>query len=119
LPEDVTPETYRTTLSIALQRVRRFSPSFLVLSLGYDTAAGDPTGSWRNRPADFHKIGEALGAAGYATLVVQAGGYRTRTLGTNAANLFQGLWEGKRSHAPVQTASASGAPAPDARQDRS
>ena len=65
----------------------------MVLSLGYDTAAGDPTGSWRHRPADFRKIGEAVGALGYPTLVVQEGGYRTRTLGTNARAFFTGLWE--------------------------
>jgi acetoin utilization deacetylase AcuC-like enzyme len=80
-----------------------------VLSLGYDTAAGDPTGSWRNRPADFRKIGEAIGAAGPATLVVQEGGYRTRTLGVNAANLFQGLWEAKRPPVSVPVTPASGA----------
>jgi acetoin utilization deacetylase AcuC-like enzyme len=28
------------------------------------------------------------------TLVVQEGGYRTRTLGANARNFFQGLWRG-------------------------
>ncbi len=112
LPEDASPETFRTTLSAALQRICRFAPSVLVLSLGYDTAAGDPTGSWRNRPADFRRIGEVIGAIETATLVVQEGGYRTRTLGMNAANLFQGLWEGKRPPAPVPIASASGAIGP-------
>ena len=93
LPESVDPETYRAVLAAAVSRIERFQPAFVVLSLGYDTAAGDPTGSWRHRPADFRKIGEAVGALGYPTLVVQEGGYRTRTLGSNARAFFTGLWE--------------------------
>jgi len=92
LPEDASPEIYRRALAAALSRIERFDPSFLVLSLGYDTAAGDPTGSWRHRPADFRAIGTAIGALGYPTLVVQEGGYRTRTLGHNARAFFEGLW---------------------------
>jgi acetoin utilization deacetylase AcuC-like enzyme/GNAT superfamily N-acetyltransferase len=93
LAENVDPEIYRIALAGALNRVRRFDPAYLVLSLGFDTAAGDPTGSWRNRPADFRRIGETIGAQGYSTLVVQEGGYRTRTLGTNARSFFAGLWQ--------------------------
>jgi acetoin utilization deacetylase AcuC-like enzyme/GNAT superfamily N-acetyltransferase len=93
LAESVDPEIYRIALAGALNRVRRFGPVYLVLSLGFDTAAGDPTGSWRNRPADFRRIGETIGAQGYPTLVVQEGGYRTRTLGTNARSFFAGLWQ--------------------------
>ncbi len=93
LPEDADPETYRAALDIALGRVERFDPTFLVVSLGYDTAAGDPTGSWRNRPPDFRKIGERIGELGYPALVVQEGGYRTRTLGNNARAFFSGLWD--------------------------
>jgi acetoin utilization deacetylase AcuC-like enzyme len=93
LPESVDPETYRAVLAAAVNRIERFQPAFVVLSLGYDTAAGDPTGSWRHRPADFRKIGETVGALGYPTLVVQEGGYRTRTLGSNARAFFTGLWD--------------------------
>jgi acetoin utilization deacetylase AcuC-like enzyme len=91
-------------LEIAVSRIERFNPAFLVVSLGYDTAAGDPTGSWRNRPADFRRIGERIGGLGYPTLVVQEGGYRTRTLGNNARAFFAGLWD--------QAAKAPQRPAP-------
>ena len=93
LPENAEPDAYRAALATALSRIERFAPAFLVLSLGYDTAAGDPTGSWRHRPADFRRIGESIGALGYPTLVVQEGGYRTRTLGANARAFFSGLWD--------------------------
>jgi acetoin utilization deacetylase AcuC-like enzyme/GNAT superfamily N-acetyltransferase len=104
LPEATPPDTYRAVLEIAVSRIERFNPAFLVVSLGYDTAAGDPTGSWRNRPADFRRIGERIGGLGYPTLVVQEGGYRTRTLGNNARAFFAGLWD--------QAAKAPQRPAP-------
>ena len=96
LPEDAAPDAFRKALSTALHRVASFAPGFLVLSMGYDTAAGDPTGSWHNRPRDFRRVGEALGGLEPPVLVIQEGGYRTRTLGTNARHFFAGLWAGKR-----------------------
>jgi acetoin utilization deacetylase AcuC-like enzyme/GNAT superfamily N-acetyltransferase len=96
LPEETPPEAFRKALSNALHRVRSFSAAFVVLSMGYDTAAGDPTGSWHNRPQDFRRIGEAVGALPPPILVVQEGGYRTGTLGANARHFFEGLWASKR-----------------------
>jgi ribosomal protein S18 acetylase RimI-like enzyme len=75
-----------------------------VVSLGFDTARGDPTGTWSNRGKDFEQLGRMIGEQGYATLVVQEGGYRVRTLGTNARNFFVGLVAGHsaaRQVAPV------------------
>lgn len=92
LAEKAQPADQRKALERALRRIRRHAPDFLVLAVGFDTAAGDPTGSWRNRPQDFRRLGEMIGEAGPAILAVQEGGYRTRTLGTNAACFFQGLW---------------------------
>ena len=92
LPEDTTPERYATTLERALKRIREFAPRYLVICLGLDTAKGDPTGSWTLSTSDFERNGEAIGALGLPTLVVQEGGYRTRTLGINARHFFEGLW---------------------------
>ncbi len=104
LAEKAQPADQRKALERALRRIRRHAPDFLVLAVGFDTAAGDPTGSWRNRPQDFRLLGEMIGAAGPAILAVQEGGYRTRTLGTNAACFFQGLWAaiGQRKGAPAE-----------------
>ena len=66
-----------------------------MIAAGFDTAAGDPTGSWRHRTADFRRIGARLAGLTLPTLVVQEGGYRTRTLGANAAAFFDGLWTGR------------------------
>ncbi|MCW8952991.1 MAG: GNAT family N-acetyltransferase, partial [Rhodospirillales bacterium] len=91
LPETITPEQYREALTTALKRVARHKPAFLVVSLGLDTGRGDPTGTWSNMAADFRRIGQMIGECGYPILVVQEGGYRVRTLGSNARNFFTGL----------------------------
>jgi ribosomal protein S18 acetylase RimI-like enzyme len=94
LPETITPEDYRAALKTALNRVARFDPTYLVLSVGFDTARGDPTGTWTNRADDFQQIGHMLGATGIPMLIVQEGGYRVRTLGVNARRFFMGLADG-------------------------
>ena len=70
------------------------SRAFLVIALGLDAAKGDPTGTWSLGRKDFLANGRMLGALKLPTLVVQEGGYRTRTLGRNAVSFFQGLVEG-------------------------
>jgi acetoin utilization deacetylase AcuC-like enzyme/GNAT superfamily N-acetyltransferase len=94
LPEHITPEQHRNAVAEALRRVKRFAPAYLVVSLGLDTARGDPTGTWSNGARDFEQLGRMIGEQNYPTLVVQEGGYRVRTLGTNTRNFFSGLVAG-------------------------
>jgi len=94
LPETIDAERYRKTLDLALGRIQRYDPEFLVVSLGMDTAKGDPTGTWRLVAADFVENGHRIGVLQKPTLVVQEGGYRTRTLGVNVRSFFTGLVEG-------------------------
>ncbi len=94
LAEKLDGRGYRKVLGNALKRVASFKPSFLVLALGLDTAKGDPTGSWTLLPEDFEANGRAIGRLRLPTLVVQEGGYRIRSLGTNARRFFEGLWNG-------------------------
>ena len=105
LPESVDGERYRTALARALKRISRFEPHFLVVALGLDTARRDPTGSWSLRAVDFQANGRMIGELWLPTLVVQEGGYYTRTLGTNARRFFQGLCTGTQ-----QASRAGGAP---------
>ncbi len=99
LPEGLDGLAYRPHLERALARVRRFRPSYLVLALGLDTARGDPTGSFTFRAQDFRENGRLVGALVLPTLVVQEGGYRTRSLGINARHFLEGLWHGTQSRA--------------------
>ena len=94
LPERLGGVRYRAALEQALGRIRRFKPRFLVVALGFDTARGDPTGTWDLAARDFELNGEMIGSIGCPTLVVQEGGYRVRSLGVNARHFFAGLWRG-------------------------
>ena len=104
LPEHITPEQHRSAVAEGLRRIRRFAPAFLVVCAGFDTARGDPTGTWPNRARDFEQLGRMIGEQGYSTLVVQEGGYRVRTLGTNVRSFFNGLVTGQGSARQVAPA---------------
>ena len=94
LPEQITSEQYLAALSKAIKRVIRFQPDHLVVCVGFDTAKGDPTGTWGLSGTDFSQIGQAIGRMPIPTLLVQEGGYRTRNIGSNARHFFSGLWSG-------------------------
>ena len=94
LPEQLEGNGYRLALARAIRRIQKFKPVFLVISLGLDTANGDPTGTWSLKHKDFTENGRMLGRLGLPTVVVQEGGYDNRVLGTNARCFFNGLWEG-------------------------
>jgi acetoin utilization deacetylase AcuC-like enzyme len=92
LPNDLNGEAWmKLGLSPALERIKAFEPSVLVLASGLDTAKADPTGTFTLVAEDFQKVGNAIGALGLPTLIVQEGGYRTRTLGKNATALLRGF----------------------------
>jgi acetoin utilization deacetylase AcuC-like enzyme len=94
LAETIRGPEYREVLAKAIQRVRKFDPAFLILALGLDTAKGDPTGTWLLTARDFQQNGQMVAELDKPLLVVQEGGYRTRTLGVNARRFFTGLLEG-------------------------
>lgn len=94
LGETVSPEKYLETVSGALERIRKFGPDFLVVALGFDTAKGDPTGTWSLDHRHYTTLGGMTGALPFPVLYVQEGGYRTRTLGKNARSFFEGAWVG-------------------------
>jgi len=93
-PEKQNGEQFREALGTAIAAVKEFDPAFVVIALGLDPAKGDPTGTWSLGPKDFLANGRMLGKLQLPTLVVQEGGYRTRTLDKNARKFFQGLQEG-------------------------
>tara|TARA_B110000503_G_scaffold10373_1_gene14037 strand:- start:4475 stop:4768 length:294 start_codon:yes stop_codon:yes gene_type:complete len=94
LAENIDGEQYRKIPSKALNRITGYQPKFLVLVLGLDTAKGDPTGSFQLVVKDFLVNERMIGELKLPTLIVQEGGYKTRTLGTNARQFFTDLWGG-------------------------
>jgi acetoin utilization deacetylase AcuC-like enzyme len=56
------------------------SAAALVVSLGYDTVAGDPHGSWDFSPPIFTDVGRLLARSGRPICVIQEGGYSLASL---------------------------------------
>ena len=107
-------------LAKALRRVARFAPRTLIVALGLDPVKGDPTGSWSLTAKDFERNGRMIGELRLPTLVIQEGGYRIRSLGSNAKHFFQGLTAGafsqpslfpfKTARSPLFTVRGRGSP---------
>ncbi len=97
LPEKRNGDDYLKALIRALRYIDRFSPDFLLVALGLDTAKGDPTGTWSLVRKDFERNGRMIAEVGLPILVVQEGGYRTRTLGVNARTFLTALAESSRT----------------------
>jgi acetoin utilization deacetylase AcuC-like enzyme/GNAT superfamily N-acetyltransferase len=98
LPLQQTPTQYMSKLRKALKRIEEFGPEFLVVALGFDTAKGDPTGTWSLNKKDFNELGKIIARASCPILLVQEGGYHTRSLAANAQEFFQGLWSSSQAH---------------------
>jgi acetoin utilization deacetylase AcuC-like enzyme len=68
------PAAYLAEVEASLAALAADSAA-LVVSLGYDTAEGDPHGGWHFGPEVFAGIGRLLAATGLPVCIVQEGGY--------------------------------------------
>lgn len=93
LRRGVDDEHYLDVLDQALGIIRRYGPTWIVLSLGYDIMKGDPTGSFLITVKGIREIGRRIGKLGLPTLVVQEGGYSLSNLRRGTAAFFAGLGE--------------------------
>jgi len=91
LPEKIDYEFYSITLNKALKRIRDHNPEFLIVALGLDTAKGDPTGTWNFSFENFFTTGKSIGELCLPTLIIQEGGYKNLSLGSNARAFFTGF----------------------------
>jgi acetoin utilization deacetylase AcuC-like enzyme len=69
----------------------------LVVSLGYDTVAGDPHGCWSFSPSIFTEIGRLLAASGLPVCVIQEGGYALDLLAECSEAFARGLLGGEEA----------------------
>jgi len=67
------------------------SAAALVVSLGYDTVAGDPHGSWDFSPQVFTEVGRLLARCGRPVCVIQEGGYALSLLADCSEAFARGL----------------------------
>jgi len=91
LPRATDFATWREALDVALDRVRRFAPDAIVVSLGVDTFAGDPISFFRLESADFTTYGGMIATCRAPTLFVLEGGYAVAEVGVNVANVLSGF----------------------------
>ena len=83
-------DAYAPALDAATTVIRRFGPDGLVVSLGVDTAAEDYD-TFQLVGPDFARIGEAIGALGLPTVLVQEGGYDLGVIGRNVVAVLRSV----------------------------
>jgi acetoin utilization deacetylase AcuC-like enzyme len=86
-------EVYLEAVAASIDELARSSRA-IVLSLGFDTVAGDPHGCWTLAPSVFEDIGRLLAAVRVPVCVVQEGGYALDALAACAEAFAEGLLEG-------------------------
>ena len=82
---------YLKTLDAAIEVIRGYRPYCMVISLGFDTMRGDPTGTFLLTLKGIEEVGARLGKLGLPTLVVQEGGYSLANLRQGATRFFIGM----------------------------
>jgi len=93
LPFGTDWEQFRVALTDALGRLSGFAPDVLVVALGLDTFAGDPTTYFDITTMDFLQMGRTIAAVGIPTLTVLEGGYSVDYIGQNTVNFLTGIEE--------------------------
>ncbi|MBM3239242.1 histone deacetylase family protein [Candidatus Poribacteria bacterium] len=79
---------YLKVLDQAIELIQKFSPGFLVVSLGFDTFRDDPLGDFDLSLESFSHIGEQIAQMRLPTLLVQEGGYNLQQLGECVVNML-------------------------------
>jgi acetoin utilization deacetylase AcuC-like enzyme len=92
LPAGTNVDDYATALADACELVSGFGADApLVVSLGFDTYAGDPIGDFAIETGDYVRIGGLVRGLGRQVIVIQEGGYALDAIGANAVAFLQGL----------------------------
>jgi acetoin utilization deacetylase AcuC-like enzyme len=96
LPVDSPIEKYLEKLAIAMERIEKERPRFLIVSLGFDTFNLDPLGSFKLFTEDYETIAARIRATklvrSIPTLILLEGGYVVERLGDNMVSFLKG-WE--------------------------
>ncbi len=91
LPLNSTWADYEPALLAALERIARFQPDVLVVSLGLDSYEHDPISSFKLDSGKYTLIGQRIAELGLSTQFVFEGGYAVDALGTNTVNVLEGF----------------------------
>jgi acetoin utilization deacetylase AcuC-like enzyme len=91
LPAGATAAQWFEALGEAIARIQAYAPEVVVVSLGVDTYAEDPISSFQLHLRDFSRLGRALDAPRWPTVLLQEGGYATDALGANVLAVLDGF----------------------------
>ncbi len=84
-------DQWQEALIHGLNRIGKFGPDALVVSLGVDTFENDPISFFKLKSDDFTRYGKLIAQLDRPTLFVMEGGYAVEEIGINVANVLQGF----------------------------
>jgi acetoin utilization deacetylase AcuC-like enzyme len=82
---------YSEALSNALDKIKKYNPDQIIISLGVDTYMEDPISQFKLESNDFKKMGALIREVNIPTLFVLEGGYAVKEIGINVANTLEGF----------------------------
>ncbi|HEU4334868.1 MAG TPA: histone deacetylase family protein, partial [Candidatus Eisenbacteria bacterium] len=91
LPAGASAGAWFGALDAACERIAEHRAGALVVSLGLDTAAGDPISHFTLRAEEFRRAGARLARLDLPAIFVLEGGYAARDLGVNACHVLEGF----------------------------
>jgi acetoin utilization deacetylase AcuC-like enzyme len=91
LPRGTRETEYLSALDDALDRIRRFVPDTLLVSLGVDMVKDDPIGGFNLNGDSIRRMGRRIGDLRIPLVVVQEGGYHLPSLGENVLRFLMAL----------------------------
>ena len=91
LPLGTSEDVFLAAVRDGLASIRRFAPSLMVLSLGFDTFKDDPLAAFGVTTPGFGRLGRTVAEAGLPTVVVQEGGYAVDHLAANLTSFLNGF----------------------------
>jgi acetoin utilization deacetylase AcuC-like enzyme len=94
LPFGTVWQDYEPALADALRKIAQFRPDALVVALGLDTFAGDPTTHFGIETEDYVSMGRTIAGLDLPVLVVLEGGYSVEHIGRNTVRFLTGLEAG-------------------------
>jgi acetoin utilization deacetylase AcuC-like enzyme len=82
---------YQSWLETALETLRRFGPSVVIVSFGSDTYGKDPLGDFDLTTEGYANCGRLVGETQQPLVVLQEGGYYLPDLGENVRQFLLGI----------------------------
>jgi len=87
----VDEKAYQTALVYGLEKIKSFTPEFLVVSAGFDTHKKDPFSCFKLSTEYYRVVGKTIADLKIPVLTIQEGGYEPTVLGKSVVSYLGGL----------------------------